>query len=157
MEVVSPVPRKNRPAGFISRLEAFIVDIIVLTIGGVIATLLFEVIYRFFSLNIIFGNLRIVQYASAIFSLEILVYYMYFWSFLGYTPGKFLVGLKIVRRDGSKLTLGRAFLRFIGYWVSAIPLFFGFIWIIFDRKRQGWHDKLADTQVIYTQGNRPRD
>jgi uncharacterized RDD family membrane protein YckC len=98
-----------------------------------------------------------VQYASLIFSLEILVYYLYFWSFLGYTPGKFLLGLIIVRRDGSKLTLGRAFLRFIGYWVSAIPLFFGFIWIIFDRRRQGWHDKLADTQVIYTPGNRPRE
>jgi uncharacterized RDD family membrane protein YckC len=98
-----------------------------------------------------------VQYASLIFSLEILVYYMFFWTLLGYTPGKFLLGLKIIRRDGSKLTPGRAFLRFIGYWISAIPLFFGFIWIIFDHRRQGWHDKLADTQVIYTQGNRLRE
>jgi uncharacterized RDD family membrane protein YckC len=157
MEGAPPVPRKNRPAGFISRLEAFIVDIIAITIGGVVAILLFELIFRFFSLDIILGNLRITQYASFIFSLVTLVYFMYFWSFLGYTPGKFLLGLKIVRRDGSKLTLGRAFLRFIGYWVSAIPLFFGFIWIIFDRRRQGWHDKLADTQVIYTQGNRTRE
>jgi uncharacterized RDD family membrane protein YckC len=48
-------------------------------------------------------------------------------------------------------------LRFIGCWISAIPLFFGFIWIIFDRRRQAWHDKLAGTQVIYTQKIRPRE
>jgi len=39
---------------------------------------------------------------------------------------------------------------FFSYWVSATPLFLGFIWILFDRERQGWHDKLADTHVIYT-------
>ncbi|RPI31105.1 MAG: RDD family protein [Chloroflexota bacterium] len=157
MDFAAPVSRKNRPAGFISRLEAFIADIIVLTTGGVFATWLFELIFRFFSLNIIFGNLRSTQYSPFIFSLVILVYFIYFWSLLGYTPGKYLLGLKVVRRDGSKLSLGRAFIRLIGYWVSAIPLFFGFIWIIFDHRRQGWHDKLADTQVIYTQGDRTRE
>jgi len=157
MEDSPPVLRKNQPAGFISRLEAFIIDLIILMIGGLIATWMFELISRFFALNRIWGNLRSTQYSPFIFSLVTLVYFIYFWALLGYTPGKFLLGLKIVRRDGSKLTVGRSFLRFIGFWVSAIPLFFGFIWIIFDRRRQGWHDKLADTQVIYTQNKRPRE
>jgi uncharacterized RDD family membrane protein YckC len=85
-----------------------------------------------------------------IFSAVIVVYYLFFWTLLGYTPGKFLLGLKIVRRNGSKLGLGRAIVRFIGYWISIIPLGLGFIWIILDSKREGWHDKLAGTHVIYT-------
>jgi uncharacterized RDD family membrane protein YckC len=157
MEEAPPVLRNNRPAGFISRAEAFIIDLISTTTGGLLAIVMFELIYRFFGLNRIFGNLRVTQYSPLIFSLVVLVYYMYFWTVLGYTPGKFLLGLKIVRKDGSKITLGRSFLRFIGYWISAIPLFLGFIWIIFDRRRQAWHDKLAGTQVIYMQKIRPRE
>lgn len=139
----------NQPAGFISRLEAFFIDLIILTLVGVGATWVFESISRFFALNLIWGDLRSQQYAPFIFFLVILVYFLFFWALLGYTPGKLLLGLKIVRRDGRKLSLGRSFLRFFCYWISAFPLFLGFIWIIFDRRRQGWHDKLAGTQVIY--------
>jgi len=151
----STVIHNNRPAGFISRFEAFIVDLILLTVVGLGATWLFELFIRFFALNLIFGDLRSGQYAPLIFFLVILVYFLFFWVFLGYTPGKFLLGLKIIRRDGSKLSLGRSVLRFFGYWVSALPLFLGFIWIIFDHRRQGWHDKLAGTQVIYTPKKNP--
>jgi uncharacterized RDD family membrane protein YckC len=146
----------DRQAGFISRLEAFVIDLVVLTISGVAATWIFELIFRFFMLNRIFSNLGSLQYSSVIFVILILAYYLYFWGLLGYTPGKFLLGLRIVRRDGRKLSIGRAFLRFFGYWVSALPLFLGFAWIIFDRRRQGWHDKLADTQVIYIGRKSPR-
>lgn len=148
--------KTNSPAGFISRFEAFIIDLIILTIVALSATWLFELIFRFFALNLFFGNLGSGQYAPFISSLMVLVYFLYFWTFLGYTPGKLLLGLKIVRRDGSKLSLGRAILRFFGYWISAVPLFLGFIWIIIDHRRQSWHDKLADTQVIYTRTKSPR-
>jgi uncharacterized RDD family membrane protein YckC len=67
----------------------------------------------------------------------------------GFTPGKGLLGLRIVRTDGQRVKLGAAVLRFIGYWLSALVLFLGFIWIIVDRRRQGWHDKLGRTVVIY--------
>lgn len=157
MDGESTISQISRPAGFISRLEAFIIDLILLTIGGLFATWIFELIFRFFKLNLIWRNLGSGQYTPVIFSLVILVYFLYFWALLGYTPGKLFLGLKIVRRDGRKLSLGRSFLRFFGYWVSAVPLFLGFIWIIFDHRRQGWHDKLADTQVIYTRRKPPRE
>jgi uncharacterized RDD family membrane protein YckC len=41
-----------------------------------------------------------------------------------------------------------AFLRWVGYIISAAGICLGFIWIIFDRKKQGWHDKIAGTVVI---------
>ncbi len=67
----------------------------------------------------------------------------------GQSPGKIVVGIKIVRRDGKNLGFGLAILReWIGKFVSSLILYLGFIWILFDAKRQGWHDKLADTVVV---------
>jgi hypothetical protein len=56
--------------------------------------------------------------------------------------------MKVVRLDGSKLNLTAAILRYIGYIISGLLLSLGFLWIVFDAKRQGWHDKIARTIVI---------
>ncbi|RPI83927.1 MAG: RDD family protein [Chloroflexi bacterium] len=157
MDGVPPTDQSDLPAGFVSRLEAFIIDLIILVVGSVVAIWLIESIIRFFAIYLLWPNLSSVQFSPFVSLLIIMAYFMYFWALLGYTPGKLLLGLKIVRRDGSKLTLGRSFLRFIGYWVSAVPLFLGFIWIIFDRKRLSWHDRLAGTQVIYDRSKRLRN
>ncbi len=41
--------------------------------------------------------------------------------------------------------------RYLGYFASTIPLCLGFLWIAFDKRKQGWHDKLAGTVVIRAQ------
>jgi hypothetical protein len=64
------------------------------------------------------------------------------------TPAKFLFGQKVVGTDGELLSWGGALLRYFGYIVSAVVLSIGFLWVAFDRKRQGWHDKIASTYVI---------
>lgn len=72
----------------------------------------------------------------------------WFWTHGGQTPGYKLLGLKVVRQaDGGPITGGQAVGRLLSYIVSAI-FYLGFIWILFDAKRQGWHDKLANTVVI---------
>jgi uncharacterized RDD family membrane protein YckC len=84
------------------------------------------------------------------------VYFIFFWVMSGYTPGQGLLGLRVIHTDGRPhLNLGRAVLRFIGLWIAALPLFLGFIWILFDNHRQGWHDKIARTYVIYTWDKKP--
>ena len=55
----------------------------------------------------------------------------------------------MVRSNGQPLKLGSAIRRVIGYYLSFFALFIGFLWILLDDRRQGWHDKLADTIVIY--------
>jgi uncharacterized RDD family membrane protein YckC len=67
----------------------------------------------------------------------------------GQTPGKYLMGLRIVRTDTDRIRLGNAVLREIGYVLSGI-LFLGYLWILFDNRRQGFHDKLAGTLVVYS-------
>jgi uncharacterized RDD family membrane protein YckC len=76
------------------------------------------------------------------------IYYVGLWSKSGQTLGNTLLGIKVVSRDGSGLSRGKAFVRYIGYIVSGILWSIGFLWVAFDRKRQGWHDKIAGTYVI---------
>ena len=71
-----------------------------------------------------------------------------FWLFKSATPGKMLTKLTIVdAKTGKKPTLGQFMLRYVGYFLSSI-LLLGFIWIAFDKRKQGWHDKLAGTVVV---------
>ena len=72
-----------------------------------------------------------------------------FWRYCGATPGKIALGVKIVdAASGQPPSLLRLVLRFVGCFVSAFPLYLGFLWIAVDRRKQGWHDKIARTVVI---------
>lgn len=72
-----------------------------------------------------------------------------FWVGKEATPGKMLLGLRVVNAaTGDKLSLGRAIGRYFAYFVSALVFCLGFIWVAFDERNQGWHDKLAGTLVV---------
>ena len=75
-------------------------------------------------------------------------YFTYFHGAAGQTPGKMIFGLKVVQSTGEQMTFGLAFLRWVGYIISAVVFYLGFIWIAFDAKKRGWHDKIAGTVVI---------
>jgi uncharacterized RDD family membrane protein YckC len=78
-----------------------------------------------------------------------IIYYVRFWTKSeGQTIGKGMVGIRAIRTDGSSISLGQGLLRYLGYVVSGLIFSLGFIWVAFDGKRQGWHDKLAGTYVI---------
>jgi uncharacterized RDD family membrane protein YckC len=73
-----------------------------------------------------------------------------FWRYRGATPGKMAIGAKIVdARTGGAPSTARLVLRFFAYLASMLPLGLGFLWIAFDRRKQGFHDKIARTAVIY--------
>jgi uncharacterized RDD family membrane protein YckC len=73
-----------------------------------------------------------------------------FWRRYGATPGKLAIYAKIVdARTGQPASTGRLVARYFGYLISSLPLFLGFAWIAIDRRKQGWHDKIAGTLVIY--------
>lgn len=69
------------------------------------------------------------------------------------TPGKRLLGLRIVRVDGRPVGLVTAGLRSLALWVSLLPFGLGFLWSLWDPKRQCFHDKLAETIVIGPTGS----
>jgi len=77
-----------------------------------------------------------------------IAYYTYFHGSTGKTPGKMICRLKVVRVNGEPLGYGKAFLRWIGYIISSFIFCLGFLWAVWDKNKQAWHDKIAGTYVI---------
>lgn len=72
-----------------------------------------------------------------------------FWHYRQATPGKMLIRARIVDADtGAAPSTGQLIGRYLGYYLSTIPLFLGLLWVAFDGRKQGWHDKLARTVVV---------
>jgi uncharacterized RDD family membrane protein YckC len=145
-------------AGFWRRTGAFMID-------GTIIFFIFFVLLLIASLAFFFGAISgnnkefladlvdptrvspimIFLWMSYIF-LNI-AYFTYFHGATGRTPGKMLFDLQVVSAEGAPISFGTAFLRSVGYFVSNI-FYLGFIWVAFDKRKQGWHDKIAGTVVI---------
>lgn len=74
-----------------------------------------------------------------------------FWVYRQATPGKMLLSLRIQdANSGGRLSWGQSIGRYLAYFVATLPLCLGLIWVAFDKKKQGWHDKLAHTVVVKT-------
>jgi len=151
-------------AGFISRLIAFIIDMILISVVVMFSSWLISTTLEMLQikplLNAISHNLLGSSYidvlldrpiiASILTLLLVICYFVFFWYTVGQTPGKAFMGIRIVTTEGEKLSLWKVFLRYLGYILSGMFLGFGFLWILVDDKRMGWHDKIAKTCVIYT-------
>jgi len=126
-------------AGFWIRFVALIIDGIIL---GIVA----RIFFGSGSAGIEAGTMS-VGYDGWQMIIPIL-YTILFWKYFAATPGKMALGLKIVQENGQNLEWKHALLRYVGYLVSGFVLCLGFIWAAFDKKKQGWHDKIAKTIVV---------
>lgn len=141
-------------AGFWRRLGAYFIDLIILSIGiGILSSIWGLGLTSFWNIGELFNlpewaTLPFVALGSLLSLLIEAAYFVAFWVWRGQTPGKMALSMKLIRTDGSKITLGTALLRYLGYIVSTVIFFIGFIWIAFDSRKQGLHDKMADTYVV---------
>lgn len=72
-----------------------------------------------------------------------------FWRYKQATPGKMVISAKVVDAEtGNAMTVGQSIGRYLAYFVSLIPFGLGYVWVAFDSRKQGWHDKLAGTVVV---------
>ncbi len=72
-----------------------------------------------------------------------------FWASRQATPGKLALGLRLVdARTGGAPPFGRLVARYLGYALSGLPLGLGYLWMLWDPRRQTWHDKLGATLVV---------
>ena len=139
--------------GFWRRLYAFSLDgflIMLLTLSVLVCGMVF-----LSGTNILqqsyqgMGKSGLIAYFLWLFMC--MAYFTYFHGVCGRTPGKMLFGLRVTRVNGEPLSLRGALLRWFGYANSFFFFNLGFIWIIFDGKKQGFHDKIAETVVIMDQ------
>lgn len=133
------------PAGFWRRAGAFGIDWLWLfCVAGTLSWLVFGVALPY-GLD---GTWR-VSGAALIHELLPALVLVVGWARYGTTPGKLLLDLRVVdARSGGRPGAVQAVLRYVGYFVAALPLGLGFLWIVFDRRKQGLHDKLARTRVV---------
>ena len=135
--------------GFWKRVLAALIDIMILT---VVLTPIMIGIYglaHFDPRRLMSGQLEGGKWDWLI-ELGIAAAAILFWRFRGATPGKMAISARIVdAKTGGRPSTGRFILRYIAYLVSTLPLLLGFVWIAFDRRKQGFHDKIAGTVVVY--------
>ncbi|OQY93151.1 MAG: hypothetical protein B6D39_03405 [Anaerolineae bacterium UTCFX2] len=156
-------------AGFATRLIAFIIDSLTIS-----ATLLFLTWFVNSTLlvlqtrNIIAHFSRWIPHINSIIAfltspvmsgiytfLIIISYNVFFWSIAGQTIGKAVMGIKIIPVIGGKMTFKRALTRYVGYYISGLPLGLGFLWILVNDRRSAWHDRIAGTCVVHVWDARP--
>jgi uncharacterized RDD family membrane protein YckC len=131
-------------AGFWIRFVALFIDGLIVGIpGGIIVTLLVALVGK--------DATGVIIVLYGLFILAEIAYFVYFWSRPdGQTLGMKVFNLRVVKTDGSPLTVGGAIVRYVGYIVDSIifGLPIGYLWAAFDKDKQAWHDKMAGTYVI---------
>ncbi len=131
-------------AGFWVRVGAALIDtILIIIVTWPLLRLIYGPQYGesdFFSLGPLDTLISYVLPAIAV---------IVFWIYKSATPGKMALRLSIVdAKTGEKPSTGQFIGRYFAYYVSIIPFFLGLIWVGIDKRKQGFHDKLAGTVVI---------
>ncbi len=153
-------------AGPLTRLMAFLLDVVVLIfITTLISAFVSNTVQLFGQGDRIQAFLSsegilvtAVLLLIAFFNLIVIsLYFMFSWNLTGATVGDAVFGIAVVNKSGGRVTLSRTIFRLTGMYISAAALFLGFLWALFDRRRQGWHDKLGGTFVLYNWPAKPEE
>jgi uncharacterized RDD family membrane protein YckC len=142
-----------RYAGFWIRFVARVIDDVLLAIVRFALLLPFGLtvapVANADPLQAMTGAMRFAALSGLVSLAVNLAYETYFLSTRGATVGKMVLGLKVVRADGTKLTTGLAMGRYFAMLVSAFTLLIGYIMAGFDDQKRALHDRMCDTRVIH--------
>lgn len=132
----------SRP-DFVTRAIAYVTDgAILFGVGAIMLSIVMSLLRPAMSFDMTL-LLHLLLFTAAL-----ALYTTYFTYRDGQTPGKALFRLRVRDVEGKPISAGRAFLRWVGYFLSTITLFAGFLVAIKDPNKQAWHDKLARTIVV---------
>jgi uncharacterized RDD family membrane protein YckC len=142
-------------AGVASRTTAVVIDIVLIVISYWLAVSMVTLVWAVINLDAPdFPSFDNTTWGWLYLSWAFL-YVWGCWTLFGKTPGKAILGVRIVTKNGGRLGPIRAFVRLIGYGVSCLFFFAGFWWVLIDRRRRGWSDLIAGTCVVYDWNARP--
>lgn len=127
---------QSQLVGFWPRVGAYILDAIILGIVG-------------FVIGLLLGILHLAGLANIVSIILGIGYFGYFWTQRnGQSIGMSALNIRVVREDGQPITWGTAIIRYIVLFIGFVVIFLGVLWVIWDPKKQGWHDKAAGTVVV---------
>lgn len=136
-----------RYVGLATRAVALVIDLLVIDIVAVVVAaavaLIASVFYFPKELQTILKWIGLGVYVLWLFG-----YFVAFWSSTGQTPGNRVMQIRVLTATGDRVKLFPGVVRAIGLVLAALPLFAGYVPVLFDRKRRGFQDRLAGTVVI---------
>ena len=131
--------------GFWMRFWGYLLDLIVI---GSLNRMLIGPIMAYFDLSMI--KIGFISLSTILSAIVMYIYLVIMTKKYGQTLGKMILGIKVAGKDGEPLSWSTVIFReVIGKFISKTVLFIGFITVAFTEKKQGWHDMIADTVVIY--------
>lgn len=142
-----PQPRDSVFAGLATRgivliVDAFAIAVIFAVLAGLVALVSYLV-----------GGFRptwlVETLLGAGWALVGGTYLVLFWSGAGRTPGMQVMHVRVRDRSGEPPSIGRAIVRAVVTWLSIVPLFLGYVTVLFDDRRRGLPDIVARTEVVY--------
>lgn len=145
-------------ATFLNRFIAWFLDGIIM---GVLALILGLVIGLVVSLGASTDSAILNFLSLALFFVLFIIivlfqffYFGYFWSKDGQSLGMKIVNVQVTRRNGEGLSFWRAAFRgTVGYWISSLIFYLGYLWAAIDDENEAWHDKIFDTSVVEAKGS----
>jgi uncharacterized RDD family membrane protein YckC len=137
-------------AGFWIRFLARVID------GFIVNIVVFPVMFMVFGAAIFAdsnaaatGAFLALQFVMMFFGFAVqAIYEVFFLTRYAATPGKMVVGKKVVAVNGATLTAGRAFGRYLATILSSFTLMIGYIMAAFDEEKRALHDRICDTRVV---------
>jgi len=130
--------------GFWLRVWANIID------SFLVAIIIYPILFVVYGLDYVTSESFIEGPVDALLNFGFpFVWTMLFWTFKQATPGKMAIGARVVdARTGGKPSTAQFLGRYFAYLLSFVGLLLGYVWVAFDPRKQGWHDKLASTVVV---------
>ena len=147
-DIERPAEQELEYAGFWIRVWASLIDSV---LAVLVIVPLVGMLYGWDRLGLLGETMQ--GPSSYLADLLLAVAIIAFWVAKSATPGKMAIHAKIVSaKTGGTPSKAQFIVRYLGYYVSTIPLGLGLIWVAFDPRKQGWHDKLAGTVVVRPKG-----
>ena len=146
----NPSEGDQTPPGLFRRLASITYDSM-LVMGLIVLAITLVVILLGFFLGwdgIDTAALRHNPFYIAYLCLVPALFFIGFWSLAGETLGMRVWRMRIVRMNGGRPTLGEATIRYLAAILSWAAFGLGFLWILFDRERMAWHDRLSGTRLV---------
>jgi uncharacterized RDD family membrane protein YckC len=133
--------------GLVTRALAFGIDAALINLIAIVCA---AIVALFFSIVDLPKDLRTIAVAAGgvLYVLWTVGYFVTFWATTGQTPGCRALNIRVRAVHGERLRPRRALLRFVGLTLAALPLFAGFVMILFDDRRRGLQDVIARTVVV---------
>jgi len=157
-------------AGFVSRAMALVIDFVL--IGALLVVFNWSYTTALGIVNFDVQNCQPHQFLPmlSLLSCEVLrgiqliitlllgpLYFLFFWTLGGQTAGNAALGIRVLRLDGEPMRVFNSVRRLIGYGLCIVTFGIGFLWVIWDDRRRGWHDRIAGTCVVYSWEARQND